>query len=73
MRQLLITALTYLFFIPTQAQIKIANLFSDNMVLQQNENNYMWGWGNANEIVTIEFSWLEKKKLQKLMLKDIGK
>jgi sialate O-acetylesterase len=48
-----------LFFL---SQISLANVilpsvFSDHMVLQQNDEVKFWGWANANEEVTIKTSW----------------
>ncbi len=48
-----------LFFL---SQISLANVilpsvFSDHMVLQQNNEVKFWGWANANEEVTIQPSW----------------
>lgn len=36
-----------------QAEIKLPNIFSDHMVLQQGQENNIWGKGDAGETVTI--------------------
>jgi sialate O-acetylesterase len=49
-----------LFFSCTQlllANVKVHALFSDHMVIQRDATVPIWGWANANEIVTIETSW----------------
>lgn len=43
-------------FINVSAQLKIARLFSDHMVLQRNQAVPIWGWANANEKVTVSIA-----------------
>lgn len=38
-------------------KIILPGIFSDNMVLQQNSDVAIWGWGNASEVVKIVGSW----------------
>jgi len=40
-----------------EAQIKLPALFSDNMLLQQNMEAPIWGWGTKNGMVQISTSW----------------
>ncbi len=42
------------------AKIILPSVFSDNMVLQQNAEVAIWGWGNASETVKIVTSWNSK-------------
>ena len=42
------------------ADIKVSNLFGDNMILQQKTSNAIWGFAEAGEIVTVSTSWGEK-------------
>lgn len=44
------------------AQIKLARIFSDNMVLQQDEKVKIWGTANVGASVKIEASWNGKAK-----------
>lgn len=37
------------------AQLKVAALFSDNMVLQQGMPVAVWGWANDGDVVTVKF------------------
>jgi sialate O-acetylesterase len=39
------------------AAITLPSVFSDNMVLQQNSEASIWGWGNAGELVKIVAGW----------------
>jgi sialate O-acetylesterase len=44
----------------TFANIVLPNIFNDNMVLQRNATVKLWGWGSANEEVTITTGWDNK-------------
>jgi sialate O-acetylesterase len=46
--------------IPVHAELKLAALFSDNMVLQQDMPVPVWGTGCAGEQVTVEFAGQKK-------------
>jgi sialate O-acetylesterase len=48
------------------SQLRVASIFSDNMVLQQNEVNYIWGWAEKEQKVTLETSWLTNKIVTKV-------
>lgn len=50
---------TLLFNIPAKAQ-KLASLFTDNMVLQQQSQAPIWGWAKAGRSITITTSWNKK-------------
>ncbi|MFM2393429.1 MAG: hypothetical protein RLZZ546_1411 [Bacteroidota bacterium] len=51
--------LATLLFYNTQAiaNIKMPDIFCDNMVLQQNAQIKLWGWGRALEVVKVITSW----------------
>jgi len=38
------------------AQLKLPSFFSDNMVMQQQKTNRIWGWANPGELVSVEFN-----------------
>ena len=38
-----------------QADVSLSPLFSDHMVLQRDKENYVWGWADAGEAITVEF------------------
>lgn len=42
------------------AQVTVAGIFSDNMVLQQNAEVSIWGWSNSGDTITISGSWNQK-------------
>lgn len=48
--------LIFLAFIPAYSQLSLANIFSDNMVLQRDEPIKIWGTGNPGERITLNFS-----------------
>ena len=41
------------------AELKVASIFGNDMVLQQNAVNPLWGWADAGETVTITATWLD--------------
>lgn len=42
------------------AQVKLAPLFTDNMVLQQQTKAPIWGWASPNKTITVTTSWNKK-------------
>lgn len=54
-----------------KAQVKLASLFTSNMVLQQQSNVPVWGWDNAGATVTVTTSW--NKKSYKTKVNATGK
>jgi sialate O-acetylesterase len=58
-----ITALYFLLFFPfkVNAQVKLAALFTDDMVLQRQTTVQVWGWDKAGTHVSIQTSWDKKK------------
>lgn len=38
------------------AELKLASVFTDHMVLQREQSVPVWGWADANEKVTVEFA-----------------
>ena len=50
---------TLFFNIAAKAQ-KLASLFTDNMVLQQQSQAPIWGWAKAGKSITITTSWNKK-------------
>lgn len=41
-------------------ELKLGSIFSDNMVLQQQTNAPIWGWGEENAKIMITTSWNDK-------------
>ena len=59
LKTILICVFLFLGFQVT-AQIELPALFSDNMILQQQTEVPVWGWGQKNSEYTIETSWNKK-------------
>lgn len=47
--------LSLLFFANASAQITLPQIVGDNMVLQRNQQNRIWGWASANEDISLKF------------------
>ncbi|KXX70902.1 sialate O-acetylesterase [Flammeovirga sp. SJP92] len=56
MKKLLILMVLWVFVNPIYA-LSVSNLFSSNMVLQQNTTVTLWGWGKTGESITVHPSW----------------
>lgn len=41
----------------SEAEVRVARIFGDNMVLQQKCKNAVWGWAEPGEKVTVTASW----------------
>ncbi len=52
---LFIFALLFLFGCEKNVQLKVPALVSDNLVLQRNAENKLWGWANPGENIKIDF------------------
>jgi sialate O-acetylesterase len=60
MKKLLVSTIGLFLFISSQAQVKLASIFTDNMVLQQQSEAPIWGWDKAGSTVTVTTSWNKK-------------
>lgn len=40
-----------------RAEVRVPRLFGDNMILQQQAQNAVWGWADPGESVTVSASW----------------
>jgi sialate O-acetylesterase len=43
------------------AQLRMASIFADHMVVQQNSEIPVWGWSDINDPVTVKASWDNKE------------
>ena len=43
-------------FQEARTEVILAALFTDNMILQRDKPNQIWGWADANEEVAISFN-----------------
>lgn len=72
MKKLIILFAPILFlYAPANAQVKLASLFTSNMVLQQQSNVPIWGWDKAGSSITVSTSW--NKKSYKTRANAMGK
>lgn len=55
----------------TQAQVKLASIFTSNMVLQQQMDVPIWGWDQAGKTISITTSW--NNKTYKTIADNAGK
>ena len=39
------------------AEVRLPNLFTDHMILQQRTRNTVWGWADPGEAITVKASW----------------
>ena len=44
-------------FVPAYGNISLPEIFSDNMVLQQQSDVTLWGWAKSGETVTVNAGW----------------
>ena len=57
MKYLLLPVLVSSFSVTALADVRVPRLFGDNVILQQQTNNAVWGWAEAGETVTVKASW----------------
>ncbi|HMQ49397.1 MAG TPA: sialate O-acetylesterase [Saprospiraceae bacterium] len=55
----LILVLTAAIFNPTWAQLRMADIFTDHAVLQQNTTVPVWGWSKPGSNISVNCSWIE--------------
>lgn len=60
MKKLIFTLGVFCIFFTARADVSLPEIISDNMVLQRNEPVRIWGWGDKNEHVTVEFNSQKK-------------
>lgn len=49
--------------IASNAQLRLAPVFTDNMVIQQNTTVPLWGWADKGAKIVMEASWMEGKTI----------
>ena len=57
MRRLLLPILISFVCSAAGADVRVPRLVGDDMILQQNTNNPIWGWADAGEVITVTASW----------------
>jgi sialate O-acetylesterase len=56
-KYLLLTVICLSFFFAASAQITLPAFIADNMVLQQQADDPIWGWAAPGELITVEGTW----------------
>jgi sialate O-acetylesterase len=56
MKNILKISLLIICSLGAHAQLKVANIFGDHMVLQRNEPIKVWGWNDPGEKITVAFN-----------------
>src|SRR5262249_45192181 len=51
--QVTLAAIVFVSAFSARAELKVANIFGDNMVLQQQQAVPVWGWTDAGKTVTV--------------------
>jgi sialate O-acetylesterase len=51
------SALIFVSFTKISSSIKLASLFTDNMVIQQNDTLVIWGWSQEGTVIKAESTW----------------
>jgi sialate O-acetylesterase len=59
MKRIILLATLFFLGLTLSYGIEVAKIFTDNMVLQQNDSANFWGWGNAWNKILISTSWGE--------------
>lgn len=62
MKRYISLAISVLLGLGLQANISLPAIFSDHMVLQQNAEVTIWGWGKPNEVIKVTVSWDPQKE-----------
>lgn len=58
MKKIFLSILLLLFTaLSIKAELKLPNIFSNNMLLQQNADVNIWGWADKGQTVTVSTSW----------------
>lgn len=60
MKRIFFFVIWVFFLLPSEAQLTMCSVFSDNMVLQQDTIVKLWGRGEVGGFVEIRTSWMEK-------------
>ncbi len=65
MKKITLILTTFFFILSLHAQVRLANIFSDNMILQANQKIKIWGYAPAGEKVKIRLGDQEKTTISK--------
>jgi sialate O-acetylesterase len=59
MKRLFLLSVLFVLTIDLFGKVRLPNIFSSDMVLQQNSIVKIWGWANPNEKITLKTDWLK--------------
>lgn len=62
MKAIISTISLFLFSFSPGLAVNLAAIFGDHMVLQQNSETVIWGWGKSMEEITATSSWSSELK-----------
>ena len=57
MKKIITLALVLFVTATASAQLRLPTIFSDQMCLQQQQSNAVWGWATPGEKITVKASW----------------
>ena len=60
-KKTLLTAAVMMLAVNSQAKVKLPHLVGDNMIIQQQTDVRLWGWGKAGSKVVATTSWSDQK------------
>jgi sialate O-acetylesterase len=66
----LLIVIVSFFSLHSSAQIKLPDIISDSMVLQQSSDAPIWGWASAGEKIEVNGSWSKNSAVQTTANKD---
>jgi sialate O-acetylesterase len=70
MKKILATSALALMPFLANAELSLPEIFSDNMMVQQNTNAKVWGWANPGKVITVTTSWSGKSAVKATADKD---
>lgn len=65
MKKIISSIMLFFIALSIQAELKLPNIFGNNMLLQQNTEVNIWGWAEKGQTVSISPSWSTQKYTNK--------
>ena len=59
--KIVVTLALILFNFPVRGELRLPDILSDHMVLQQNSDVMLWGWSDPGQKITVTVSWMKMK------------
>ena len=57
MKSYILTGVAMMMALSASAEIELPDIFSDNMVLQQQSDAKLWGWSTPMSTITVKPDW----------------